>query len=979
MITKRIGNDIPIEWTIIRCGEPEDLVGKRFSLYLYSFAGKVEIEDYVVSGNRIRFVFQGAQQIYAGIYGLLLVENEGEDDMYTIDHCQAFKLISHGCGECECSDGVTVTSDIAIPANGLSAYQIALKNGYVGTEEEWLESLKADSDSSEKIKEHNESESAHPFLKGLIDGKVDRKSGYGLSKNDFTDLLKAKLEGLQNYDDSEVRSLVAEIQKELDTLVEGDTQGVIDSFNEMEAFLQGITETETLTGLLEQLKTSLEEQISQKVDKEAGKGLSSNDYTDEEKVKLAGLENYDDTEVRGQIEKNKSDILEHDSQIEELRSTKQSVFKTNGLTEFISGLDNNIGHQMSDGEIESIFGSAENLRSLIHDRPIIEDTFSASGISTYIPLQLVSGLDEGVEGVVYEGNNVALTSNWDDPFFVNLYSNAGVYYISRLKSHIYVLPGDIDTLTKYSPSNDIKKVLGDIDELMERIDEYTGLLLIYNYPKSTTPKSSATLLRATYFNSQRLVIDSHTKEYTFDVTDRTSPTVISVIALADTENIDCDAGSIKISSALNYLYPRATGVGRIDSASDGTGEIFNDYTGNNSAKGKFSHAEGNSTKASGVGSHAEGAGTEATGDYSHAEGNNSIASGSRSHAEGLSTQAEGMHSHAEGYLTRAVGDSSHAEGVSTYAEGSYSHAEGYHTSAKGKSSHASGYYTFVENDYGFAVGKYNYEYNYEYGSTKFSVGIGTSESDRHNAFEVRGNSCYMKGVGGYEGRESGRSVNSIINEMESSIVGLSTSESLHTFALKDYILENRNAQPGERITISKVEESDIFWLINDRPTPIINAIKQCARIKDGYIRLYEKDEMTVFPNVGSRYDPETGRYIGYYSLKDAFASDETFPFDYMSLDITNDESDLIYITFYPKKKEGSAPVSVNVPELTEDYTVPANATGTEHIYYITIGATVHSVTAAEGVKWLGGEAPEPEAGTTLVISVINNLAVWGTF
>lgn len=531
MITKRIGNDIPIEWTIIRCGEPEDLVGKRFSLYLYSFAGKVEIEDYVVSGNRIRFVFQGAQQIYAGIYGLLLVENEGEDGMYTIDHCQAFKLISHGYGECECSDGVTVTSDIAIPANGLSAYQIALKNGYVGTEEEWLESLKADSDSSEKIKEHNESESAHPFFKGLIDGKVDRKSGYGLSKNDFTDLLKAKLEGLQNYDDSEVRSLVAEIQKELDTLVEGDTQGVIDSFNEMEAFLQGITETETLTGLLEQLKTSLEEQISQKVDKEAGKGLSSNDYTDEEKVKLAGLENYDDTEVRGQIEKNKSDILEHDSQIEELRSTKQSVFKTNGLTEFISGLDNNTVHQMSDGEIESIFGSAENLRSLIQDRPIIEDTFPASGISTYIPLQLISGPDERV----------------------------------------------------------------------------------------------------------------------------------------------------------------------------------------------------------------------------------------------------------------------------------------------------------------------------------------------------------------------------------------------------------------------------------------------------------------VFPNVGSRYDAETGRYIGYYSLKDAFASDETFPFDYMSLDITNDEPYSVYVTFFSKKKEGSAPVSVNVPELTEDYAVPANATGTEHIYYITIGATVHSVTAAEGVKWLGGEAPEPEAGTTLVVSVINNLAVWGTF
>lgn len=48
--------------------------------------------------------------------------------------------------------------------------------------------------------------------------------------------------------------------------------------------------------------------ISMKVDKEQGKGLSSNDYTMEEKTKLAGLENYDDTAVRGLIA-GKQDII----------------------------------------------------------------------------------------------------------------------------------------------------------------------------------------------------------------------------------------------------------------------------------------------------------------------------------------------------------------------------------------------------------------------------------------------------------------------------------------------------------------------------------------------------------------------------------------------------------------------------------------------------------------------------------------------
>ncbi len=70
---------------------------------------------------------------------------------------------------------------------------------------------------------------------------------------------------------------------------------------------------------------------------------------------------------------------------------------------------------------------------------------------------------------------------------------------------------------------------------------------------------------------------------------------------------------------------------------------------------------------------------------------------------------------------------------------------------------------------------------------------------------------------------------------------------------------------------------------------------------------------------------------------------------------------------------------IRVPELTDDYVVPANATYREHIYEIAVGATAYGITGAEGVKWADGTPPEVEANTTVVVSVINNLAVWGTF
>ena len=62
-------------------------------------------------------------------------------------------------------------------------------------------------------------------------------------------------------------------------------------FSHME---QGIADAHSAVS---ELETTTETALSGKVDKETGKGLSTNDYTTAEKNKLAGLSNYDDTAV----------------------------------------------------------------------------------------------------------------------------------------------------------------------------------------------------------------------------------------------------------------------------------------------------------------------------------------------------------------------------------------------------------------------------------------------------------------------------------------------------------------------------------------------------------------------------------------------------------------------------------------------------------------------------------------------------------
>ena len=119
-------------------------------------------------------------------------------------------------------------------------------------------------------------------------------------------------------------------------------------------------------------------------------------------------------------------------------------------------------------------------------------------------------------------------------------------------------------------------------------------------------------------------------------------------------------------------------------AGQGEGSIVEGNLAGNSSMGKYSHAEGYQTTASGYyGSHTEGRGT--------------TASGENSHAEGRDTTASGQHSHAEGFNTTASGQNSHAEGYQTTASGNYgSHAEGYNTIANHKSQHVFGDYNIAD-------------------------------------------------------------------------------------------------------------------------------------------------------------------------------------------------------------------------------------------------------------------------------------------
>ena len=100
-------------------------------------------------------------------------------------------------------------------------------------------------------------------MNAALGNKVDKVNGKQLSTEDFTTALKNKLNGLSNYDDTEISQAVSKLRTDLDTLVSGDTTTAIKTFNEVIDFLDGITDSQDLGSII----ASIEQQIAGKQDK----------------------------------------------------------------------------------------------------------------------------------------------------------------------------------------------------------------------------------------------------------------------------------------------------------------------------------------------------------------------------------------------------------------------------------------------------------------------------------------------------------------------------------------------------------------------------------------------------------------------------------------------------------------------------------------------------------------------------------------
>lgn len=92
---------------------------------------------------------------------------------------------------------------------------------------------------------------------------VKKVEGKGLSTNDFTDELKQRLESITPFDPSELEAEIGKLETALNTLVGGNASNAIESFNEIIAFLENVSDKDTLEGILAGVTASIPTKVSQ--------------------------------------------------------------------------------------------------------------------------------------------------------------------------------------------------------------------------------------------------------------------------------------------------------------------------------------------------------------------------------------------------------------------------------------------------------------------------------------------------------------------------------------------------------------------------------------------------------------------------------------------------------------------------------------------------------------------------------------------
>ena len=339
MKSYRIGKTLKIRWGILTGGKSEPLSGRDLRLEIATGSRFRRDVSFEADGSVAEFVFQGSEQRYVGAYTVTMWENRGKENQTVVDRCDAFCLVACSCEEsAESADEPNLdvetlelgSSNLETGVPGKSAYELFKEHNPDSelTEEQYAEApvveaarAAALADNPPKIVEVEGvqywafyDEATKQYVTSEYPARGDKgdkgdpgKSAYELFKehNPDSELTEeqyaeapvveaaraaaladnppkiVEVEGVQYwafYDEATKQYVTSEYPARGDKGDKGDP-GSGSDVNVVQG--TGHSTTDVMS------QRAVTDELGKKVDAEEGKELSTNDYTNEEKEKVA--------------------------------------------------------------------------------------------------------------------------------------------------------------------------------------------------------------------------------------------------------------------------------------------------------------------------------------------------------------------------------------------------------------------------------------------------------------------------------------------------------------------------------------------------------------------------------------------------------------------------------------------------------------------------------------------------------------------
>lgn len=221
--------------------------GAKLTIYLVHIISQKSM-PYTVSGNVLSVKVDGTK-LYTGVYAIEIVVVKDGKNMRSMNKGQ-FQIV-------ETNEGASLPGSVEFD---VEVHQLE-SQVFIPFGENTPEVGTSDYDKLENKPRINDVElSGNKTLAELKiqpAGDYVSDSSYVHTDINFTKELKDRLESLKNYDDTKIQDAVSKLKHALETLVDGDVNGVIDSFKEIEAFLSGVTESDSLAKMLSDLRKDI--------------------------------------------------------------------------------------------------------------------------------------------------------------------------------------------------------------------------------------------------------------------------------------------------------------------------------------------------------------------------------------------------------------------------------------------------------------------------------------------------------------------------------------------------------------------------------------------------------------------------------------------------------------------------------------------------------------------------------------------------